>query len=65
MILRRTFLATTSLGLANMLGRKGVKRVIECGPGRVLVGLSKRIVPDIEYIAITDSAALTAAAAQG
>lgn len=47
------------------LGHKGVKRVVECGPGKVLVGLSKRIVPDIEYIALTDSAALAAAAAQG
>jgi [acyl-carrier-protein] S-malonyltransferase len=48
-----------------LLGRKGVKRVVECGPGRVLVGLSKRIVPDIEYVALTDSAAVAAAAAQG
>ena len=46
------------------LGHKGVKRVVECGPGKVLVGLSKRIVPDIEYIALTDSAAVAAAAAQ-
>jgi len=46
------------------LGHKGVKRVVECGPGKVLVGLSKRIVPDIEYVALTDSAALAAAAAR-
>jgi [acyl-carrier-protein] S-malonyltransferase len=46
------------------LGRKGVRRVIECGPGKVLTGLSKRIVPDIEYVALNDSAALAAAAAQ-
>ena len=46
------------------LGHKGVKRIVECGPGKVLVGLSKRIVPDIEYIAFTDSAAVAAAAAQ-
>ena len=46
------------------LGHKGVKRIVECGPGKVLVGLSKRIVPDIEYIALTDSAAVAAAAAQ-
>ena len=36
-----------------LLGRKGVKRIVECGPGKVLTGLSKRIVPDIEYIALT------------
>ena len=48
-----------------LLGRKGVKRVVECGPGKVLTGLSKRIVPDIEYLSITDTAALDAAAAKG
>lgn len=47
-----------------MLGRKGVRRVVECGPGKVLAGLSKRIVPDIEYVAITDAASLAAAASQ-
>ena len=45
------------------LGAKGVKRVVECGPGKVLAGLGKRIVPDIEYIAIQDAAALAAAGA--
>jgi [acyl-carrier-protein] S-malonyltransferase len=45
-------------------GRKGVTRVVECGPGKVLTGLSKRIVTDIEYIALNDSAALAAASAQ-
>jgi [acyl-carrier-protein] S-malonyltransferase len=47
-----------------MLGRKGVRRVVECGPGKVLTGLSRRIVPDIEYVAITDAASLAAAASQ-
>jgi [acyl-carrier-protein] S-malonyltransferase len=46
------------------LGHKGVKRVVECGPGKVLTGLSKRIVPDIEYIALNDAASLAAASAQ-
>ena len=46
-----------------LLGRKGVRRVVECGPGKVLTGLSKRIVADIEYIALNDSAALAAASA--
>ncbi|MGZ5042774.1 MAG: ACP S-malonyltransferase [Usitatibacter sp.] len=46
------------------LGHKGVTRVVECGPGKVLAGLGKRIVPDIEYIALNDAAALAAASAQ-
>jgi [acyl-carrier-protein] S-malonyltransferase len=44
-----------------LLGTKGVTRIVECGPGKVLAGLGKRIAPDIEYIAIQDSAALAAA----
>jgi [acyl-carrier-protein] S-malonyltransferase len=48
------------------LARNGVKRIVECAPGKVLVGLSKRIAPEAECVAITDSAALAAAlAAQG
>jgi [acyl-carrier-protein] S-malonyltransferase len=46
------------------LGHKGVTRIVECGPGKVLTGLSKRIVPDIEYIALQDTASLAAAAAK-
>jgi [acyl-carrier-protein] S-malonyltransferase len=47
-----------------LFGHKGVKRVVECGPGKVLAGMGKRIVPDIEYLAIQDAASLAAAAAQ-
>jgi [acyl-carrier-protein] S-malonyltransferase len=46
------------------LGHKGVRRVVECGPGKVLTGMGKRIVPDIEYVALNDAASLAAAAAQ-
>jgi [acyl-carrier-protein] S-malonyltransferase len=46
------------------LGHKGVKRIVECGPGKVLTGLCKRILPDVECIALQDSAALAAASAQ-
>jgi [acyl-carrier-protein] S-malonyltransferase len=43
------------------LARHGVKRIVECAPGKVLVGLSKRIATDVECTAITDTAALAAA----
>src|SRR5688500_447740 len=43
------------------LAARGVRRIVECGPGRVLVGLSKRIASEVEYVAIQDSAALQAA----
>ena len=47
------------------LARQGVRRIVECGPGKVLAGLSKRIAGDVENAAITDSAALDAALKQG
>jgi [acyl-carrier-protein] S-malonyltransferase len=36
----------------------GVTRIIECGPGKVLAGLTKRISPGIESLALADRAAL-------
>jgi [acyl-carrier-protein] S-malonyltransferase len=36
----------------------GVTRILECGPGKVLAGLTKRIAPDIESLALADRASL-------
>lgn len=41
--------------------RRGVTQIVECGPGRVLTGLCKRIVPDIECLSVADVASLDAA----
>ncbi|APV51033.1 [acyl-carrier-protein] S-malonyltransferase [Betaproteobacteria bacterium GR16-43] len=43
----------------------GVTRLVECGPGKVLAGLSKRLAGDAEVVSLNDSAALAAAATQG
>ena len=43
------------------LAAHGVTRMVECGPGKVLTGLSKRIAADVEYVALQDAAALEAA----
>ena len=43
------------------LAAQGVKRIVECAPGKVLVGLSKRIAGDAECIALVDAAAIDAA----
>lgn len=45
------------------LARGGVSRIVECGPGKVLTGLAKRIAPDVECLAVTDAATLDAAMA--
>jgi [acyl-carrier-protein] S-malonyltransferase len=36
----------------------GVTDVVECGPGRVLAGLTKRIAPDLGSFAVSDAASL-------
>lgn len=37
----------------------GVTHVVECGPGRVLSGLTKRIAPQLESLVVNDAATLT------
>lgn len=42
------------------MSNDGVTHVVECGPGRVLSGLTKRIAPTLESHAINDAATLDA-----
>ena len=37
---------------------RGVKNVVECGPGKVLAGMVKRIHPDLNGFAMFDPASL-------
>jgi [acyl-carrier-protein] S-malonyltransferase len=37
---------------------QGVNRFVECGPGKVLIGLNKRIVKDAEHLSIFDTKSL-------
>jgi [acyl-carrier-protein] S-malonyltransferase len=45
------------------MSQSGVTHVIECGPGKILAGLVKRIAPDLQGIALSDRAALEQAVA--
>ena len=40
------------------LAAEGVTHIGECGPGKVLAGMVRRIAPEIECVALTDPAAL-------
>jgi [acyl-carrier-protein] S-malonyltransferase len=35
---------------------QGVSRIVECGPGKVLTGLNKRIAGEAECLALSDRA---------
>ena len=47
------------------LAAQGVDRLVECAPGKVLTGLSKRIAAEVDCIPIQDSASLAAAIEKG
>jgi [acyl-carrier-protein] S-malonyltransferase len=42
---------------------QGVTHIVECGPGMVLTGLARRIVPDVEVLPLNDADAIAAAIA--
>ncbi len=39
----------------------GVTKVFECGPGKVLIGMSKKIAPNIEAVSVFDADSLNSA----
>ncbi len=43
------------------MGSRRITQIVECGPGKVLAPLVKRIQPDIQGLALNDAAALIAA----
>lgn len=45
------------------MAARGITHVVECGPGKVLAGLSKRIVPELTGLALNDAEAIASARA--
>jgi [acyl-carrier-protein] S-malonyltransferase len=44
--------------IVRSLAEQGVSHVVECGPGKVLTGLNKRIAPSLTCVSISDRASL-------
>jgi [acyl-carrier-protein] S-malonyltransferase len=44
--------------IINAMGSRGVRSVVECGPGKVLVGLNKRIARDMMALPVQDPVSL-------
>ncbi len=61
---RQAFWPVRWVELIQALRQRGVTRVVECGPGKVLAGMVKRIEPEMAVANVFDPASL-AAAAQG
>jgi [acyl-carrier-protein] S-malonyltransferase len=45
-------------GIIARMAAEGVTHVVECGPGKVLSGLTRRIAPDVQALSIADLASL-------
>jgi len=50
--------------IIRVMAEQGVTHVVECGPGRVLAGLTRRIVPGVESLALIDPATIGEALAR-
>ena len=59
-LVRQLYGAVRWIETIKALADGGIKRVVECGPGRVLVGLNKRIDDRIQAMSIHDQASLDA-----
>ena len=55
-LVRQLYLPVQWTGCVQALAARGVTRVIECGPGKVLAGLAKRIDKSLDARAIGTSA---------
>lgn len=57
-LVRQTYSAVRWVGTVQALAARGITHVVECGPGKVLQGLVKRIEPAMTTAGIADPASL-------
>lgn len=58
-LVRQAFGAVRWVECVQALQARGVSAVVECGPGKVLLGMTKRIAPDLQALAVLDPASLS------
>ena len=57
-LIRQIYSPVRWVELIQAMRARGVTHVVECGPGKVLAGLTKRICGDLESLAVQDPASL-------
>jgi [acyl-carrier-protein] S-malonyltransferase len=62
-LVRQLFHSVRWVESVRAISARGVTRIIECGPGGVLTGLTKRIAPALESMCINDASSLAQLAA--
>lgn len=60
-LIRQAYAPVRWIETVQSMGEQGVGVVIECGPGKVLAGLTKRIVKEMQGAAVTDADTLAQA----
>jgi [acyl-carrier-protein] S-malonyltransferase len=60
-LVRQLYMPVRWVETVQEFGKQGITHNVECAPGKVLVGLNKRIATEQQALAINDGAALTQA----
>jgi [acyl-carrier-protein] S-malonyltransferase len=64
-LVRQLYQPVRWVEIIQSMANQGVDRILECGPGKVLWGLNKRIDKTLTHAALTDSAAIDAQISNG
>jgi [acyl-carrier-protein] S-malonyltransferase len=57
-LVRQAYSPVRWVECVNRMVQSGVTHIVECGPGKVLAGLTKRIAPETQSFALADRASL-------
>lgn len=57
-LIRQIYSPVRWVEVIEAMADRGVTQVVECGPGKVLAGLTKRIRSDLDSLAVLDPASL-------